>query len=213
MSIEVGPRLWVSTVVGRRGYGSTRSLFLDTAKRGRWSHFPLIATDGYKYYAFVIQRTFEVNCVYGQVIKTWRKDRITSVETKLVIGNEWRLRDALDDSEDSHKLNTAFIERLNLTVRQGSAYLGRRTACHSRSEDHLRGQLELQRCHYNFMRPHMSLRFGSELRTPAMQAGIARRRLTFRDVFLSSYLNWGSNVISMAGGGGHGLQIGSATAA
>ena len=82
MSIEVGPRLWVSTVVGRRGYGSTRSLFLDTAKRGRWSHFPLIATDGYKYYAFVIQRTFGVNCVYGQAfspsIWIWKITRCAS---------------------------------------------------------------------------------------------------------------------------------------
>ncbi len=31
------------------------------------------------------------------------------------------------ESEDSTKLNTAFIERLNLTIRQGSAYLHRRS--------------------------------------------------------------------------------------
>jgi hypothetical protein len=30
------------------------------------------------------------------------------------------------------------------------------------------------------------LKFGSELRTPAMQAGLARRRLTFREVFTST---------------------------
>ena len=90
----------------------------------------MIATDGYKYYQSVVQKIFGVNCVYGQVMKTWRKNRITRVETKLVIGSEWRLQDALEESEDSHKLNTSFIERLNLTVRQGSAYLGRRTACH-----------------------------------------------------------------------------------
>ena len=208
MTIEVGPRLWVSTVVGRRGYRSTRSLILDTARRGRWAPFPLIATDGYKYYRSVVQRTFGMNCVYGQILKTWRKDRITKVETKLVIGSKWRLQDALEDSEDSHKLNTSFIERLNLIVRQGSAYLGRRTACHSRSEDHLRDQLELQRCHYNFMRPHRSLRFGPVLRTPAMQAGLAKKRLTFRDVFLSSRRRGGSNVSLMAGGGGHGGRLG-----
>jgi len=174
MTIEVGPRLWVSTVVGRRGHRSTRSLILDTARRGRWAPFPLIATDGYKYYRSVVQRTFGVNCVYGQIMKTWRKDRITKVETKLVIGSKWRLQDALEDSEDSHKLNTSFIERLNLTVRQGSAYLGRRTACHSRSEDHLRDQLELQRCHYNFMRPHRSLRFGQSCERRPCRRGLRR---------------------------------------
>ncbi len=44
-------------------------------------------------------------------------------------------------------------------------------------------QLELFRCYYNFIRTHSSLRFGREVRTPAMQAGLAPRRYTFRDVF------------------------------
>ena len=47
-------------------------------------------------------------------------------------------------------------------------------------EDHL----ELVRCHYNFVRPHRALRFGRETRTPAMQAGLTTRRLTFREVFV-----------------------------
>ena len=37
--------------------------------------------------------------------------------------------------------------------------------------------------YYNFIRPHMALRFGSEIGTPAMQAGLVDRKLTFRDVF------------------------------
>jgi hypothetical protein len=44
---------------------------------------------------------------------------------------EWRaapkVRVYTGDSEDSSKLNTSFVERLNLTIRQGSAYLFRRT--------------------------------------------------------------------------------------
>ena len=39
------------------------------------------------------------------------------------------------------------------------------------------------RCYYNFVRPHGALKFGREIRTPAMQAGLATRRLTFRDIF------------------------------
>ena len=41
------------------------------------------------------------------------------------------------------------------------------------------------RCYYNFVRPHGALKFGREIRTPAMQAGLTTRRLTFRDIFLS----------------------------
>ena len=107
------------------------------------------------------------------------------VERRLVIGSPRTLEDALDRSEDSEKLNTSYIERLNLTVRQGSAYLCRRSPCHARSNEHLQNHLELLRCHYNFVRPHSALRFGSEVWTPAMQAGLASRRLTFREVFTS----------------------------
>jgi hypothetical protein len=80
-----------------------------------------------------------------------------------------RLQQALRDSEDSVKLNTSFVERLNLTIRQGSAYLGRRTICQARWKQCLDDHLELLRCHYNFVRPHRALKFGREVRTPARQ--------------------------------------------
>ena len=74
--------------------------------------------------------------------------------------------------EDSSTLNTSFIERLNLTIRQGSAYLRRRSPCHARAKETLEDHLELLRCYYNFVRPHRALKFGRETRTPAMQAGL-----------------------------------------
>ena len=89
------------------------------------------------------------------------------------------------DSEDSRQLNTSYIERLNLTIRQGSAYLCRRSLCYARRRQRLEDHLELLRCHYNFLRPHRALKFGREVRTPAMQAGLSPKRLTFRDVFTS----------------------------
>ncbi len=53
------------------------------------------------------------------------------------------------------------------------------------STDTLDAHLELLRCYYNFVRPHGALKFGRETRTPAMQAGLATRRLTLRDIFVS----------------------------
>ena len=38
---------------------------------------------------------------------------------------------------------------------------------------------------YNFLRLHSALKFGKTIRTPTMQAGLANRRLSFRDVFTS----------------------------
>ena len=119
------------------------------------------------------------------MIKTRRKDRVVKVDRRRVIGSPRTLEDALERSEDSETLNTSFIERLNLTLRQGTAYLCRRSACHARSNERLADHLELLRCFYNFIRPHRGLKFGRELRTPAMQAGLAHRRLSFREVFTS----------------------------
>ena len=100
------------------------------------------------------------------------------------MGASWRFDEALNHSEDSSTLNTSFIERLNLTIRQGSAYLARRALSHARLRDKLEQHLELLRCHYNFVRPHRALKFGHETRTPAMQAGLTTRRLTPREVFV-----------------------------
>ena len=44
-------------------------------------------------------------------------------------------------------------------------------------------RLEVFRCYYNFIRPHSALRFGREVRTPEMQADLAPRKYTFRDIF------------------------------
>ena len=73
------------------------------------------------------QGFFGPACLYGQVLKTRRNDRIIKVERRALHGAAWRFDDALNNSEDSSTLNTSFIERLNLTIRQSSAYLSRRT--------------------------------------------------------------------------------------
>jgi transposase-like protein/IS1 family transposase len=124
--IDVWSRLWPSTVVGKRSYQNTLALFRDLSSRMNLEVLPLISTDGFGFYEKVVGRVFGSACVYGQVIKTRRNDRIMKVERRSVLGGAWRLERALRESEDSAKLNTSFVERLNLTIRQGSAYLGRR---------------------------------------------------------------------------------------
>lgn len=83
-------------------------------------------------------------------------------------------------------VNTSYVERLNLTIRRSLACLQRRTTALLRSKQKLEQQVVLLQCYYNFVRPHSSLKFGPERRTPAMQAGLVGRRLTLREIFLSS---------------------------
>ena len=193
--LDVWSRLWPSTVVGNRSYRNTMHLFRDLSDRMNHAVIPLITTDGFRFYEKVIGRIFGPACVYGQVVKTRRNDRVIRVERKALIG-AGRLKQALRDSEDSVKLNTSFVERLNLTLRQGSAYLGRRTLGQARWKQCLEDHLELLRCHYNFVRPHLALKFGREVRTPAMQAGLTNRSLTLREIFaLRMFLHLRKNII------------------
>jgi transposase InsO family protein len=97
----------------------------------------------------------------------------------------------------SGKLNTAFVERVNLTVRQSVAALIRRTWSMMQEAPQLLLHLEWWRAYYHFVRPLESLREvlaqpiergGKRLpqryrqRTPAMAAGLTSRRWTVRDL-------------------------------
>ena len=59
----------------------------------------------------------------------------------------------------------------------------RRSPCHARGTDQLRGHVDLLRCYYNFIRPHRALKFGRETRTPAMQAGLVNAPMNWSDTF------------------------------
>ena len=181
-TIEVSSRLWAGSVLGRSDCNA-RAVIDDVVRRGRVVGLLLTAADGFEYYVGAVGCVFGSACVYGQVLKTRRNNRVVRVERRVKIRTASQLKDALLESEDSESLNTSFVERLNLTIRQGSAYLRRCSPCHARGEDQLRGHVELLRCHYNFVRPHRALKFGRECRTPAMQAGVASTRLTWSDIF------------------------------
>jgi transposase-like protein/IS1 family transposase len=100
--IDVWSRLWPSTIVGKRSYQNTLVLFRDLFGRMNLRTIPLITTDGFGFYEKVVGRVFGPACVYGQVIKTRRNDRVVKVERRAVIG-AGGLQQALRNSEDSVK--------------------------------------------------------------------------------------------------------------
>src|SRR5215470_14314285 len=89
--------------------------------------------------------------------------------------------------------------RLNLSLRQHVAAIGRRVTTLCKHEDGLRQQLALYHVYYNFCLPHASLRIPFALpeathgpgstkrwhpRTPAMAAGLTDHIWTLREVLL-----------------------------
>ena len=135
--------------------------------------------------------------IYGQVKKCYRLCKLVRVTPVMSLGTEDALKVALQGLGFSGRLNTAFIERVNLTVRHGVAALARRTWATSQQASQLLSHLEWWRAYYHFVRPHESLRVALvqprerggkraaqryRQRTPAMAAGRTTHRWTAREV-------------------------------
>jgi IS1 family transposase/transposase-like protein len=65
--------------------------------------------------------------IYGQVKKCYRRRKLVRVTRVMRLGTEAALKACLQGMGFSGRLNTAFIERVNLTVRHGVSALARRT--------------------------------------------------------------------------------------
>ena len=74
------------------------------------------------------------------------------------LGTEAALKGTLQGLGFSGRLNTVFIERVNLTVRHAIAALARRTWATSQQTSQLLAHLEWWRAYYHFVRTHHSLR-------------------------------------------------------
>jgi IS1 family transposase len=141
--------------------------------------------------------------LYAQVSKTVRRRRLVRVRHRVVFGTLEAVQQVL--AACGWQINTAFIERLNLSMRQHVAAIGRRVTTLCKHEDGLRQQLAVYHVYYNFCLPHASLRVplpqplptngtGSAKtwrpRTPAMAAGLTDRVWSLREVLLFRVPPW-----------------------
>jgi len=129
----------------------------------------------------------------AQVIKTPHRRRLVAVSSRVVFGPLATIKPVL--AAHSWQINPAFIERVNLSIRQHVAAGGRRVTTLGTGERGLRQQLALYHLYYNFCLPHASLRLllpqpeptkglGSATRwrpcTPAVAAGLTDHVWTLR---------------------------------
>lgn len=116
---------------------------------------------------------------YAQVIKQREKGRVVNIDTAVILGDPKRIARRLADSPVSSRINTAFVERNNLTLRQTSRRLTRKTNGFSKKKVRFEFQLHLAMAYYHFVRPHSGLKSEGNThgkrwqeRTPTMAAGI-----------------------------------------
>ena len=89
----------------------------------------------------------EAGLIYGQVKKSYRRRKLVRVTPVMRLGTEDALTAALQRMGFSGRLNTAFIERVNLTIRHGVSALARRTWATAQQSPQLLASLEWWRAY------------------------------------------------------------------
>jgi IS1 family transposase/transposase-like protein len=174
---------------------------------------PVFSTDGLKNYFYALTAHFGKwewlegskkpswsllsDFVYAQVIKHQRRRKTVEVERRILCGKEEDYRERLKSAGLSGRINTSFVERVNLTIRQCVSKLTRRTWGPAHDVSELVEHLEWWRSYYHFGRYHESLavelatpspRKGKQQpqryrrRTPAMAAGLTHKKWTVKEI-------------------------------
>jgi len=94
--------------------------------------------------------------LYAQVVKTVRRRRIVEVKHRVVFATKTAVAQVL--AACGWQINTAFVERLNLSLRQRVAAMRRCSATSCKGEDGLGQHLALFQVYHNFVLPHASSR-------------------------------------------------------
>lgn len=170
---------------GKRTYDNTRK-FISLIRKRSDGTIPYFSSDGYEGYKEAILSIYgEISedetvapsdLSYAQVNKKIEKNRCVSVDTKIIFGDEEILNECIDNSLVSCKINTAFIERSNLTIRQHNKRVERKSQGFSKIKYFFEKQMSLSIAYYNFCLKNKGLKYylgdRTVFNTPAMEAGL-----------------------------------------
>ena len=110
---------------------------------------------------------------YVQVVKEYKKYRVVKVGRKVVFGDSKKIESILAESSVSKKINTAYVERNNGTIRHMDSRCVRKTFCFSKSKINHERQLALTLAYCHLCRPHKTLTKRHEQpTTPFMAANL-----------------------------------------
>ena len=141
--------------------------------------------------------------LYAQVVKQYRRKRVVGVQHRVVFGTLEAVKQVL--AACGWKINTSFVERLNLDIRQRVAAVGRRVNTLCQGEDGLQHQLVVFHAYHNFVLPTPACAsrcwFPSppmapaqpsvwQPCTPAMAAGLTDHVWTLQEVLMFRVPPW-----------------------
>jgi IS1 family transposase len=171
-------KLAPSWLVGERTKYDASAFLEDLA--GRLSGRIQLSTDGHPMYESSVFQAFGSNVDWAVIQKNYASDPnqggkysppiCTGTKTKVLKGDP-----------DPTRISTSYVERQNLTMRMGMRRFTRLTNGFSRKIENLSHAVSLHFMHYNFARPHRTLKERYP-RTPAMAAGVADHIWTLEEI-------------------------------
>jgi len=143
---------------------------------------PAFSSDGLMHYFTALTAHWgswqvAANLLYAQVVKQYRRRKLAHVVHRLLLGTQGAWEAALQAAGTRVSINTALVERLNLTLRQSLAALTRRTLCLAKTKRHLQLRLNAYLVYYNLVRKHMTLQT-----TPACSAELTDHAWSWEEV-------------------------------
>ncbi len=178
-SICADTKLVPSWLVGERTSDDAEVFLRDLADRvsGRIQ----LSTDGHKMYEATVGQAFGGEIDWAQIVKIYSSPGHSEQRKYSPATCEGIKTRVLKGDPDPDRISTSYVERQNLTMRMGMRRFTRLTNGFSRKVENLSHAVSLHFLHYNFARPHASLK-DPYPRTPAMAAGIADHVWTLKEI-------------------------------
>lgn len=169
-------KLVPSWLVASRDAESATELMQDLASRCDQERIQ-ITTDGHSMYLSAVEEGFGGRADYAMLVKIYGAPQETEKRYSPAecIGCK---KERIQGSPDMERVSTSYIERQNLTMRMSMRRFTRLTNAFSKSVQHHAAAVALHFMHYNFCRPHLSLKG----KTPAQAAGVTTRRWAVEDL-------------------------------
>ncbi len=169
IAIDADSKLVPTWFVGQRTAEDGFLFMMDL--RTRLKYRPQITTDGLAAYASAIGFSFGAQVDWAVLQKDYSSDPSGERRYSPAICTGIDI-DVKCGDPDRTKISTSYIDLQNLTMRMGMRRATRLTNAFSKKAENFAHAVALHYMHYNFARPHASLK-NPYPRTPAMAAGKA----------------------------------------
>ena len=202
LAIDPVTKILPALHLGHRKNEDAMALTHDLKLRLKSDCVPAFTTDGLRGYFYAITAHFghwfrpqrartdhwqvSDDLLYGQLVKQRKKSAFAIM--RMLWGKRKDLNALLKLYGFAALIQTAFIERVNLTIRRGVAPLMRKTWSLAQNPEHLLLHVEWWRSYYHFIRPHESLSVlipglrKHRQRSPAQAANLTNRLWSVEEV-------------------------------